>query len=269
MTRRFVSRRVPSCPVVSRRVPSFPVYMYTLYDIQVERAERTKNICVCGMVFTVDWLTHNIQAMKSSLASIASVTPHTSHTSHTPHTSHTSHASILEIGSFEGRSTCWFLDTYPDATITCVDTFAGSVEHTDAGMDVSDLYERFTENTKRFGNRVTVRRGLSNMMLHGLEAASFDAVYLDGSHEARDVLSDVVMAVGLLRPGGVLLIDDYNNPAFPGIKRVVDFVLDVWCEDLHVIHCGYQIHLRLGQRNFKRSPVSSPTTHVSPDSSSS
>lgn len=175
-------------------------------------------------MFTVDWLSHNLPSMQSSLASVDRVT------------------NILEIGSFEGKSTCWFLDTYPDATITCVDTFAGSVEHADAGMDVSDLYERFMENTKRFGDRVTVRRGLSNVMLHELEAGSFDVIYLDGSHEAEDVLSDMVMAVGLLRPGGVLLIDDYNQPAFPGIKNVVNFVAAIWPDRLQCIHKGYQIH---------------------------
>ena len=152
---------------------------------------------------------------------------------------------ILEIGSFEGRSTCWFLDTFPDARVTCVDTFAGSIEHAEAGMDVSDLYERFLENTKPYGDRETVLRGPSNVMLHGLAAKSFDVVYLDGSHEASDVLSDLVMAVGLLRPGGVLLIDDYNQSAFPGIRQVVDFVRDVWSARLECIHAGYQIHFLL------------------------
>lgn len=176
-------------------------------------------------VFTVDWFSHNLPPIQSSLASVDRVTK------------------ILEIGSFEGRSTCWFLDTYPDATITCVDTFAGSAEHADAGMDVSDLYERFAENTKRFGDRVVVRRGPSNEMLHGLDSAgSFDVVYLDGSHEAEDVLSDMVMGVGLLRPGGVLLIDDYNQPAFPGIKTVVNFVAAIWSDRLQCVYKGYQIH---------------------------
>src|SRR3954463_16488374 len=36
---------------------------------------------------------------------------------------------ILEIGSWEGRSALFFLNFLPHATILCVDTFAGSIEH--------------------------------------------------------------------------------------------------------------------------------------------
>src|SRR6266511_3519315 len=35
-------------------------------------------------------------------------------------------ARILEIGSFEGMSACYFLWRLPDAHVTCVDTFAGA-----------------------------------------------------------------------------------------------------------------------------------------------
>ena len=32
-------------------------------------------------------------------------------------------------------------------------------------------------------------------------------MYIDGSHAARDVISDAVLAWALLRPGGVLIFD--------------------------------------------------------------
>ena len=35
---------------------------------------------------------------------------------------------ILEIGSWEGRSAVFFLNFFPRATITCIDTFGGSPE---------------------------------------------------------------------------------------------------------------------------------------------
>ena len=35
-------------------------------------------------------------------------------------------------------------------------------------------------------------------------------VYVDGSHHARDVLQDAVLAWGLLRPGGYMIFDDYG-----------------------------------------------------------
>ena len=33
---------------------------------------------------------------------------------------------------------------------------------------------------------------------------------MDGSHHARDVLQDAVLAWGLLRPGGYMIFDDYE-----------------------------------------------------------
>src|SRR6185312_6234037 len=37
----------------------------------------------------------------------------------------------------------------------------------------------------------------------------FDFVYIDGSHQAPDVLADAVLAFQLLKLGGVLVFDDY------------------------------------------------------------
>ena len=44
-------------------------------------------------------------------------------------------ASVLEVGSFEGRSALFFLQYLPKSTITCVDIFGGDVEHGTPGED--------------------------------------------------------------------------------------------------------------------------------------
>ena len=144
---------------------------------------------------------------------------------------------ILEIGSWEGRSTCWFLDACPNATITCVDTFEGSVEH--EGINMSDVEKRFRENVQPYGTRVVVRKGRSDRMLFGLDPESFDVIYVDGSHEHHDALSDLVFAYHLLRPGGVLLVDDYAG--FPGVRAAVDAFVQAF-KGLEPIHVGYQVH---------------------------
>jgi predicted O-methyltransferase YrrM len=38
----------------------------------------------------------------------------------------------------------------------------------------------------------------------------FDFIYIDGSHQAADVLLDACLAFKLLRKGGVLCFDDYT-----------------------------------------------------------
>ena len=54
---------------------------------------------------------------------------------------------VLEIGCFEGRSTCWMLEFLlpQHGHIVCVDSFKGGEEHAD--LDLSDLYWRFKHNT--------------------------------------------------------------------------------------------------------------------------
>src|SRR3954452_7004174 len=52
---------------------------------------------------------------------------------------------LVEIGSFEGRSTLWFLENllrHPDSRIVCIDTFTGGAEHTLAQTD--GLFDRFS-----------------------------------------------------------------------------------------------------------------------------
>jgi len=175
--------------------------------------------------FTVDWFSRNASACLRTLG-VAGI--------------HTAQPSLqfLEIGSFEGRSAVWFLTQFPNAALTCIDTFQGSEEHSD--IDMGDVETRFWNNLRPFSERVTVLRGHSSVVMYGLNPASYDCIYVDGSHTEADTLIDLVLAYGLLKPGGVLLVDDYNQPAFPGVRRAVDHVTSVI--PLTCIHKGYQIH---------------------------
>ena len=121
---------------------------------------------------------------------------------------------VVEIGCFEGRSTLWFLERllrHPGSRITCIDTFAGGAEHTPAQSE--GLHGRFLANLgeSRWAHKAEVLRtdsfaGLTGLLASGARA---DLVYVDGSHEAPDVLADLVLAFRLLPPGGVVLCDDY------------------------------------------------------------
>jgi predicted O-methyltransferase YrrM len=121
---------------------------------------------------------------------------------------------VVEIGCFEGRSTLWFLQNllrHPESRITCIDTFAGGAEHSTA--QTAGLFERFRANLEESGQagQAEVLRGDSFSGLSALLArgAAVDLAYIDGSHEAPDVLADLVLAFRLLAPGGVILCDDY------------------------------------------------------------
>lgn len=120
---------------------------------------------------------------------------------------------MLEIGSYEGRSTCWFLDNLlrnPRSSITCIDTWDGA--DATLGALTQRAYILFQSNTIRHRKRMTILRQRSVQALSFLitERKHYRIIFVDGDHEGFSALSDVVMAWELLEVGGHLVFDDYQ-----------------------------------------------------------
>jgi predicted O-methyltransferase YrrM len=129
-------------------------------------------------------------------------------------------ASILELGSFEGGSACWFSDNimdHPESTLTCVDTWAGGEEVTRSGLpfDFEIIKTNFFSNIAQSKNasKVEVIKGDSSIVLPTLmtQGRKFDLVYIDASHVGIDVLFDAVLSYKMLNKHGFILLDDYDN----------------------------------------------------------
>jgi hypothetical protein len=120
-------------------------------------------------------------------------------------------ARVLEIGSFEGLSTCYFLWRLADARVTCVDTFAGTAGLPSAGRE--GLEAAFDRNVALVdASRVRKLRGDSRRIVLDLvdEHQKFELVYVDGSHRGLDVLVDAALTWPLVEVGGVVVFDDYG-----------------------------------------------------------
>jgi predicted O-methyltransferase YrrM len=133
--------------------------------------------------FTADWFTHSIPVWKKVLAPYAGKPG----------------VSYLEVGVFQGRSALWVLEnvlTDSSARMTVIDIM------------INDAY---LENVAKsgFAEKVTTLEGRSQDLLRTLAPASFDIIYIDGSHRGDDVLADAVLAFPLLEDGGTLIFDDY------------------------------------------------------------
>lgn len=118
----------------------------------------------------------------------------------------------LEVGSFEGLSASYLLWRLPKVQLTCVDTFAGSLEHEGTDTVPADLERVFDENVALVdAARVLKLVGRSSVVLPQLAEQSerFDLIYLDGSHFGLDVLVDAAISWQLLENGGFLVFDDY------------------------------------------------------------
>lgn len=143
---------------------------------------------------------------------------------------------VLEIGSFEGRSSIFVLEYLPQSRITCVDPFCGSYE------------QRFDQNMAPFGARVEKFKSRSIPALDRLrtDGRRFDVIYIDGSHERQHVLSDSVLAWPLLKLGGLLIWDDYlwkrnRRPTEERPEHAIDLFCSMFSRSFKLLHRDYQV----------------------------
>lgn len=154
---------------------------------------------------------------------------------------------FLEIGSFQGRSAVWLLDnvlTHETSHLTCVDTFEGAVENT-AAQKIKNL-DLFKYNVREFGSRVEWIAGASQTVLRSLPCAPlYDFIYIDGDHKASSVMQDAVLALPLLKPGGMMVFDDYlwrHEPRdIDRPKVAIDCFVHIFADEVDVIYAGPQV----------------------------
>ena len=116
-------------------------------------------------------------------------------------------SNILEIGSFEGRSAIFFLNTFKNSDIDCVDTWKGSDEHASIKMGVVE--QNFDFNTREFFARINKYKTDSKSYFEA-NVKRYDLIYIDGSHHYEDVLRDGESALNHLNTNGYILFDDYT-----------------------------------------------------------
>lgn len=134
---------------------------------------------------------------------------------------------LLEIGSFEGRSSVWFLDnllTNKKSTITCLDPWMDysqdekslnsyDSEESQWKFGTDKIIDTFLYNIEAsgFSDKVIVERGISTKILPKLlvNENKYDIIFIDGNHVAPFVLMDAVLSWDLLKVGGIMIFDDY------------------------------------------------------------
>lgn len=143
----------------------------------------------------------------------------------------------LEIGSYQGMSTCWLLDnilTHASARIVCVDFFC------------SPYREQFDDNVIKTGvsSKVTKIANCSQEALPLLKPNIYDFIYIDGSHQDKEVLQDAILSWNLVKVGGLMIFDDYEEPGEQSAKVGTDWFLSLFSSSVNVIYKGYQVIAR-------------------------
>jgi predicted O-methyltransferase YrrM len=160
---------------------------------------------------------------------------------------------FLEIGSFEGRSTCWTINKFArmrNIEMHCVDSWQGADDNKEMEVDFNATKERFLKNTSRavssnpFKTEFHIHQGDSTVELMKLfldgKKEYFDFIYVDAGHKASECLSDMVLAWKLLKKGGIMCIDDYifalrHRPRWDVPKTAVDAFINIHNDDCELI----------------------------------
>lgn len=158
---------------------------------------------------------------------------------------------FLEVGSWEGRSTCWMLDnilTSKNSSITCIDSWQGGWEHSE--NDMLEVEKKFLSNTSEYSNKVEVIKSLSKEGLVSIQDRKeyYDFIYIDGGHTMLDVMTDGILSIDLLKPGGIIAFDDYgwglDQPQHLIPRVGIDALAMALQDEFDILISGYQIWMR-------------------------
>jgi predicted O-methyltransferase YrrM len=113
-------------------------------------------------------------------------------------------ASVLEVGSYYGRSTI--------ALASAAEVVHSIDPHMGGPDDSRSTIETFLGNLERYGvrDKVVIHMGLSTQILPLLHAEVFDFVFIDAMHQRPDVDVDFALAAPALRAAGSIAFHDYG-----------------------------------------------------------
>lgn len=179
----------------------------------------------------------------------------------------------LEIGAFDGVSANLMLDllfTHPESEVHAIDPFLPDPTTPEVDEQTRGCFE---ENCQTGGHegQIKLYEGISAEVLAwmaGVEGfwQSFDFIFIDGSHLAKDVFIDAALCWNLLKPGGVVAFDDYawgdwkENPL--GTPRAaIEAFERIFADRIELLYSNWR-------RIFRKAEGLAPAATFSPTSSS-
>ena len=125
---------------------------------------------------------------------------------------------LVEIGSWQGRSTIWLASgaRLAGLRVIAVDPHVGSQED-----PAARTYETFTANIRRAGVEAVV----TPMVMSSADAArqldgGVELLFIDGDHSDAGATADAEIWLPRMIDGGIVLMHDVVNAGYTGPRRV-------------------------------------------------
>ena len=127
---------------------------------------------------------------------------------------------VIEIGCNVGRTAKMILDAVPS-----IERYVGIDVPQDHRPTLRCQYSEVPSNPGHYaaGDErffLLVKEG-GSQALGPQDLEPCDAVFIDGDHSEQAVTLDAYLARKLVRPGGIIVFHDYNNPAVE-VTRAID-----------------------------------------------
>ena len=142
---------------------------------------------------------------------------------------------VLEIGTLFGISTAAIYDAcrlkFDSIKLTVIDPldgYYGKEEDPYSGVPVvQEVLERNFEilDIPRDDYRIVKEFSSTKAALKAVHGELYDLMIIDGDHSYEGVSSDVANYTPMLKPGGIMVVDDYRNPSWESVTLYVDEVM--------------------------------------------
>jgi len=145
----------------------------------------------------------------------------------------------LEIGCYEGLSSFYVLSEFKFVNAYFLDIWDEPNKNSKSlTNDFGRVEKFFDENVSEFNFTKIKDDSVISMRKLFRNDIGFDFIYIDGSHNGEDILSDAIEAFKILNKGGLIFFDDFLQyeknrkiQSYVGIEKF----LELYSNDLQIV----------------------------------
>ena len=140
----------------------------------------------------------------------------------------------LEVGCFEGLSSFFVLSEYKAVNATLLDIWdMPNPNSITLSYNFNSIENAFDDNLSRFNFTKIKDDSVVAMRALFKQNKSFDFIYIDGSHNGEDILSDAIEGFKILKKEGIIFFDDFLQydknrilQSYEGIEKFLNLYSD-------------------------------------------